>query len=254
MGEMEQNLASIYKVDKNIPIPLYYQLKEVVLEQIRNQTLKVGDALPTEIELCEVLNISRPTVRQAFTELVAEGYLNRKKGKGTYVAAPKVHGDFFNKLKSFNEEMVDKNLVPSTKVLELKMVAKMGWINSELKMSMDEELVKLSRVRYGQDSPLVVVDTYLPYDQFSGLLQENFEVNSLYTLLEDKYHAKVHKVSRTISAVTASHKDAILLDIPQGSAICFVKTVAMDEHNHPIEYSEARYAGERNEFTIELYA
>ena len=71
------------KINKNIPIPLYYQLKELLLEYIENSD---EDAvLPTETTLCSIHNISRSTVRQALGELTAEGYITRKKGKGTAI-------------------------------------------------------------------------------------------------------------------------------------------------------------------------
>jgi GntR family transcriptional regulator len=67
-------------LNKNIPVPLYYQLKQLIREQITANKLQIDDYLPTEIELGTILNISRSTVRQALNELVAEGYLYRKIG------------------------------------------------------------------------------------------------------------------------------------------------------------------------------
>lgn len=78
-----------FKLDKNIPIPLYYQLKQQIIREITNNRLKPGDSIPTEEEFSRALNISRPTIRQALGELVNEGYIYRLKGKGTFVSPPK---------------------------------------------------------------------------------------------------------------------------------------------------------------------
>lgn len=73
-------------VDRNSPIPIYYQLKLHFKQQMEANTLRPGDRLPTEMELCEVFNVSRAPIRQALTELAREGYLYRRAGQGTFVA------------------------------------------------------------------------------------------------------------------------------------------------------------------------
>jgi len=76
----------MFKIDKSVPIPIYYQLKECIKEKIRSGEFKPGDRIPTEQELCEMFGISRTPVRQALTELVYEGILYRKPGRGTFVS------------------------------------------------------------------------------------------------------------------------------------------------------------------------
>ena len=71
------------KLDKSVPIPLYFQLKELILSEIKNGNYPSGSLIPTENELSEAFEISRTTVRQAITELVQEGWLYRVKSKGT---------------------------------------------------------------------------------------------------------------------------------------------------------------------------
>ena len=73
------------KLDKNTPIPLYFQLKGIILSDIQDNCFSVGDTIPTENELVEYYHISRSTVRQAISELVQEGWLTRKASKGTFV-------------------------------------------------------------------------------------------------------------------------------------------------------------------------
>jgi ribose transport system substrate-binding protein len=68
---------------KQSPLPLYHQLKEILLKYVKNNS--EGTYLPTEIEIGEYFKISRPTVRQALKELENDGHITREKGKGTYV-------------------------------------------------------------------------------------------------------------------------------------------------------------------------
>ena len=115
-------------LNKNIPIPLYYQLKTILLEYIREEHKDLEKPIPTEVEISEYFGISRPTVRQAINELVVEGYLYRVKAKGTFVSKPKISQDFLLTLDSFNNEMRKKGLVPSTKILERKSKSDERWL------------------------------------------------------------------------------------------------------------------------------
>lgn len=242
-----------FKLDKNIPVPLYYQLKQHIINEIQNKHLRIGDCIPTEAEFSSMLNISRPTIRQALSELVTEGYLHRLKGKGTFVSRPKIDERFFQQLQSFNHEMLQKGLKPSTKVLDLKVVGGIGGINEELDIKPDEDLIYLGRLRFADDEPIVFLETYLPYKFCQGLVNEDFVNNSLYTILEDKYNKKVVRVSRKIEAVNASNTDSKMLNIKKNQAVCLVKTIAFSDDNVPVEYSIARYRGDRNQFSVELF-
>lgn len=250
---MTDSLQNI-KLDKSIPIPLYYQLKREILEMINNGTLKTGEMLPAEPEVCEKLLISRTTVRQAFSELVDDGYLIRFKGKGTYIAKQKVKDRFLSKLESFNDEMRAKGATPHTKVLALEEIAGNPECNSYLNIPMDKSLIHLCRVRYADNTPMVYVDTYLPAQQYQKLLQIDFTQSSLYEELEKIYGVRVKNAHREIEAVLARKKEAECLEIEPNKPICFVRTVSYaDDRSKPIEYSLARYRGDRTKFEVETY-
>lgn len=243
---------SDFHLKKDIPVPLYYQLKQQILEKILANELQVDEQIPKEMELGDVLGISRSTIRQAINELVSEGYLYRIKAKGTFVSKPKVDEGFFQKLESFNQEMLLKGLKPSTKVIALKAIQGMESVNKRLQISVEERLIYLCRVRYADDEPVVYLETYLPYDRYKGLLKEDFTAQSLYSVLEQKYNSRVARAVREIEATNATSQEIKLLNMKQNSAICLVKTVAYTTCDVPVEYSVARYRGDRNKFTVEL--
>ncbi len=95
------------KVSKDNPIPLHYQIKEILQEMIENEVLKPGQSIPTERELCVIQGVSRMTVNKAIMSLVNEGLIYREQGKGTFVAYPKVNREI-SPLKSFSEQMERK--------------------------------------------------------------------------------------------------------------------------------------------------
>ena len=244
-----------YTLHKDIPVPLYYQLKLQILADIREGRLKVGDMIQPECDLCRQLGVSRPTVRQAMSELVAEGHLTRRKGKGTFVALPAtrpVDARFFQGLQSFHDEMIQKGLVPSTEVLGVKMVTDRPDAANFLELGEDKRLIHLCRLRSANDRKLVVVDTWLSYGRFRTLMNEDFASKSLYGLLEAKYGVRVDRAVRQFEAADASPEDAWMLEMEPGRAICRVQTRAYSG-DEPIEFSLARYRGDRNIFTVELF-
>ena len=240
-------------LDKNIPIPLYYQLKKQILSLIVNSRIKEGELLPAENDLCKMLNVSRPTIRQAFTELVNEGYLNRYKGKGTFASSPKVNDRFFSRLESFHDEMVEKGYHPKTLVVKADKVYGPHEANEQLSLPLNAPLIYLSRVRFVDTTPLVYVETFLPYNEYKRLLEVDFTVNSLYDSLENMYHKRVNRVRREFVAVNARPKEAELLQISKNKALIQVKTVAYSsDAPTPLEFSIARYRGDLNKFNVEL--
>ena len=93
-------LSGLY-LDKTSPMPLYEQLRQALLEAIISGSIQEGTKLPTEEELCDQLGISRPVARQAYSALIAEGYVERMRGRGTFVHRQENRGRFLNAQLSF---------------------------------------------------------------------------------------------------------------------------------------------------------
>lgn len=243
-------LQTTRRIRKDLPIPLYYQLKEILLEHIEHA--HPGEALPTETELCEQFNISRPTVRQAMSELVNEGYVRRRKGKGTIVARPRIRQDFLQVLESFNSEMSRKGFVPATRSLTCELRNADDQVASTLQISAGATIIFLERLRFADDEPIVYVQTSLPHHLLEGLEKRNFERHSLYETIEQEYGYTIDHAVRTLEADLARTPLADLLQVPEGAPIQFIETVAYLSDDTPVEYSRAHYRGDRNKFTYTL--
>jgi len=241
-----------FMLNKDVPIPLYYQFKVILLEKIRSGELAEAECLPTEMTFVAELGISRSTLRQAFNELVNEGYLVREKGKGTFVSKPKVDEGFFQKLDSFNHEMNLKGLKPGTKVLSLAALPGRADVNRQLGLRDDEKLILLSRIRMADDEPLIYLETWLPYMPFASILDVDFTTESLYQVLEERFHSRVERAVRKIEAVGATSLEASMLGVKPGAPVCLVRSTAYLADGTAIEHSIARYRGDRNQFTVEL--
>ncbi len=239
-------------LNKDVPVPLYYQFKQILLEKITSGALAESECLPTEMTFVSMLGISRSTVRQAFHDLVNEGWLTREKGKGTFVRKPKIDEGFFLKLDSFNQEMRLKGLEPGTQVLNQARVAGRPEINRQLSLPGEAALLYLCRLRKADGEPVVYLETWLPFEPVQALLSEDFTTRSLYDALEERYNWRVERAVRKIEAVGATAREAKFLGLKSGAPICLVRSTAYLEDGTPIEHSIARYRGDRNQFTVEL--
>jgi len=239
------------KLEKDSPVPLYYQLKERIKKEIQEGRLSSGDSIPSEREFVDGCGISRPTVRQAITELVSEGILHREKGRGTFVAKPKIDQWFLESLTSFSKEMELKGVKHHTKTLRQEMIEPDTTLTSIFGMECGKVLC-LERLRYVEEQPVVAVTSYIPVDLAPGLESENFEKASLYDLIENKYGLKISHARRVLESINVSEEDKSLLEVEPDAAIHLIRTTAFLEGSVPFEYSVARYRGDKNSFTVTL--
>jgi GntR family transcriptional regulator len=246
---MEMLLKGLLK--RNIPIPLYYQLKEIVLNEILNGKLEAGDCLPTENEFMSSYQISRATVRQAMTELVNENYLTRQKGKGTFVSKPKITQQYINRVETYKEQMNKIGMNPTTEVIIFQITKANLAIGKELGLAKGAKIIELVRLRLIDAEPIVVAKTYMPYEICAFVLEHNMQEESLYQILAEHSETRITKVKRTIEAVVAGESIAKRLKIMRGDAIQIIRTSAVNSKEQVIEYTIAKYRGDRNLFVVE---
>ena len=237
------------RINREIPIPLYYQLQNIILDMINSGELQPGYYIPTESELGQMYQLSRTTVRQAIMGLVMEGKLHRVKGKGTFVAKPKIVQDFMRKLEPFSAQIGRLGLVPSTKVLDMSCVEAPQEVTEVF--GSKEPVIRLNRLRYADFEPIVVLSTYLPMT-CKDILHQDMERLGLYEFLSRDERTRVCIATRQIEAVAAGKYESELLHIDFGSPIQMTTTIGRSANNEPIEYSVAKYRGDKNKFVVEL--
>lgn len=237
-------------LDKSIPIPLYYQLIEILQDYVNDHDDNVP--FPTESELCRIFSVSRPTVRQAISELVTEGMVVRYQRRGSFVRKRKITQDFLLNIISFNDEMQSKGLKPKTKVLSFCTRVPPPDVIRSLNLKTKETTFFLSRLRSIDKEPIVLVNTYLPSSLLEGMLTKDLEKESLYHLIQHEYGYKIQRTVRILEIRRAGKYEASQLNIKEGDPIHYIQTVAYTDNNVPIEFSTAYYNGERNKFTVEV--
>ena len=242
-----------FSVDKTSPTPIYYQLKEQLALLIRNGTYQVGGQLPSEVAISQQLGISRGTVRQAINALVAEGRLHRVRGRGTFVTEPPatmLH--LAQRFTSFAEDMRERNVPFSTRVLAGKVMPAEGRLLTKLALSYGDNVTYLERLGSIEGEPFVLAFTYLPEALSPGLLEKDLTDRPLYEVLEGDYGLRLTHANRTLEASRADEYEAQLLQVPEGSPIHFMHSLAYLDDGRPAEYSRLRFRGDRSRITFEV--
>jgi len=201
-------------IDKNSPVPYYYQLEQLLRERVENGEWKPGDNLPPEAGLCSTFGVSRTVVRQALNKLCQDGVVYKEKGKGTFVAKPKLQEKFIQRTYGFYQEMREKGLEVESKILEHEIVEPPTRIRTLLKLTEGQKVVKTSRLRSVNKELIMFTTTYVRSDLCPELEKEDLTNRSLYQLLWDKYGVRISYGHRTLEAVAASKYEADMLEVP----------------------------------------
>jgi len=238
-------------IDKDLPIPYHYQLRELLRDEIASGHWVVGERLPSERELCEAFNLSRTTIREAIDALVNEGLLRREKGRGTFIAKPKITEKWLETPDSFTDSMLEQGYQLETKVLSLTVENSPYKVSRELRLRTDEPVIVLNRLRIILQEPILLVTSYIPQKLCPELVNEDFSRQSLYQLWREKYNIRITQAKRFMEAVAADELEANLLNVRQGSPLMLIESTAYLEDGTPVEYFKARHRGDRTRFEVE---
>jgi GntR family transcriptional regulator, N-acetylglucosamine utilization regulator len=230
-------------------VPLYVRVREAIRDRIAAGEWKPGDLIPAESKLLDVFAVSRATIRQALLELVREGLLVRKQGRGTFVATRKIV-ERLPQLVSFSEEMRREGLRASTRSAKVEVVEAPPRVAAALHVSPADTFIRLERVRCADGQPIVLLVSYVPTalgvdpdEDFSG---------SLYALLEDKYGIEFGEALQVIEAGAADKDVAAQLDVEQGDPILIIRRGVFTRDGRALEYVEGFYPADRYRYTVRL--
>ena len=239
-------------IDKGIPVPLYYQLKNIIKLDIENGTLPVGTAIPTENEIASYYQLSRSTVRQALLALTNEGYLTRKASKGTFVTEPTSKSGFIRSFEPFYQQVAKTGKKPRTELINLNVIQPSKQIQRYLGLKDDEKVISLFRRRYADDIPTVTIQNYIPYTLCPFILSYDFTQNSLYEILMSRNESKIKNTKSIVSSELATTEDSRLLNIEVNAPMLCFHNISITANGTVVDYAFARYRGDENKFEIDV--
>ncbi|MEJ2487978.1 MAG: GntR family transcriptional regulator [Anaerolineales bacterium] len=240
------------EIERESYVPLYIQVIDALREYIEENELSPGYRLPGEAELCRIFDVSRTVIRQALQELEYKGLIYKKKGKGTFVARPKIHEGLFQELTGFYQDMQARGHSPKSDVLKQEKVKATRKIAVYLEIAEGDPVIQIDRLRFINDEPIVLVTTYFPYDICPPLLDVDLTERSLYAFLEEEHDLHITRGKRFLEAVAANQIEAELLDVPLGAPLILLDSVSYLADGTPLEYYHASHRGDRSRFEAEL--
>lgn len=242
---------------RDLRVPLYEQLRRVLLAEIREQSLSAGSPLATEADLCERFGVSRTVVRQALGELERQGHLTRVQGKGTFVSEPKLREHFLDRAGGLYHDLASRGHSVRSDVLACEEREADAAAASAMALAPGSWVVVLDRVRHVDGEALVFTRSYLPTwlgpDLGATLRSADLGATSLYALLESRYGVRVVAADRTIEAVPLERWVAHHLGVRTGAASLRLRSIARDANQQPVEYFEAWHRGDRTLFEVHVH-
>ena len=227
-------------------LPLYVKIEDDLQFKINSGEWSVGDRIPPEKELEESYDVSRITVRRALDDLVQKGYLNRERGKGTFVLDPP--NDVNDKpsytvVKSFTNEMLELGKKPITTWAEVKKIQATSVIARHLEVSEKTLLLKISRVRGADNKVITYSVTYIPYTNKYSLNSQDY-YGSLYDYL-GRFGIHVNRQTEYVEAVPPTHELMQYLDMNKPEPLLKRVREIADSNSNYSEYSINYYIGSR---------
>ncbi len=238
-------------IDKSQPMPLYYQVKESLLEKIKSGQFCVGDLVPSETELQENYQVSRITIRRAVQELVSEGYLYTQQGKGTFVSKPKAAQEL-NMISSWAETVTALGMHPQSRVIHLSEEPAPANVAQMLELPAGEKVFRMERIRYADDEPVCLMTNYLVPAFVPGFLSTGLKGESLYEMLEREYHIVFGRAEETVEAKAAKPNEAALLNIKKGAPLLYATRITRDTADRPVEVVITITRSDRYSYKIRL--
>lgn len=237
-------------VKEDSPKPLYQQVADWIIENIKSGKWKKGYKLLAEEDLAKQLEVSRGTLRKAISILIEQGLLVQIQGKGTFVDEQKISYPFAQELISFAESMESKGYTFETRVLAQKVVQPSETIQSKLNVGAYDLVLYLKRVRYINDEPAIILENWVSLKQCnSGIEDENFEKISLFAAIEKYTDSKLAMGIRNFSAKSLNAEQAKLLNLKVNDPVLYLDQITFNQKKIPIECSQVLLRTDKYEIT-----
>lgn len=243
--------TGLARPDRRRPEPLWHQAETALRSLIERGEWASGSQIPNEDRLCEMLGISRITVRHALRNLEEAGLLRREHGRGTFVRSATVVAGVRG-LTSFTDEMKTLALAPSTRLLQAHRVLATEEMADALEIALGDSVVQLKRLRLGNGMPIGIQTSHLPEARVPGLYEEAARVQSLYAWLKERCDINPVKAKEVYRVGRVDEADAEVIQLAAGTPAFEVERIAFDSRG-PFEYALSTMRADRYEIRSTLY-
>jgi GntR family transcriptional regulator len=233
------------------PTPLYAQIETVLASNIAGGSLPPGSQLPTEDSLIERFGVSRTTIRKAIQNLADRGFIEIRRGKGTFVRQPKITQEL-TELSGFVEDMQALGRNPTARLIDKEIVPASDVVARHLALTTGALVVRIQRLRLADGAAISFDETYLPLEIGQKIITNDLEIEPIFSLLEQKYDIPLLEADYRLEAVSAEPAVSSALGIETGAPIFLIERTSYGAGNQPIDYEKLHYRGDMIRFVTRL--
>ncbi|NLK88157.1 MAG: GntR family transcriptional regulator [Clostridiaceae bacterium] len=242
-------------INKYSNVPLYSQLKHLIIKKIESGEYKGESRIPSEQELCELYDISRPTVRQAISELTNNGYLYKEKGKGTFVAKSKSKVDIKD-YTGFTDSILDNQDPSQHDILSLHVVklSDADFLESVFgsqSYSGNSEFAEISYLTAEEGGVLSYNVSFVPLALFPDLIEDLKARRPSYEILRGKYPLLPVRTKSSLEIVYTDQADAQYLQVQTGFPVIKIHNTLYSKSGQPVEHIIAKYRADKCQLVFE---
>jgi len=233
-------------------LPLYQRLRDELAQRINRQDWRPGELIPSESELAGAHGIAVGTVRKAIDLLVADGVLERRQGRGTFVRRARFNSSLFRFFR-FQSERGERR-VPESRILRRETMPAPSAVASALGLEAGSEVIFLSRLRLVDGEPLLAEEIWIERRRFAALVDLDTDGfgDLLYPLYEDLCGVVVTSAEETLTVEIADPLKSRLLAREPGAPLVVIERIAFDLERRPVEWRRSRGPADRFRYHVEI--
>ena len=239
------------ELDFNGREQLYYQLYNILFQDIMNGTYPIGSFIPAESELMKTHHVSRATARKSMEMLSNNGLVCKKPGKGTLVIA-NVPNTSPKRVVRYTRMYDEDHIIAVKRVISKNIVMATKEIANKLQVQEGSELFQLKRVRCAGNEPFYVEINYFDKAFVPTIMERDFTKESLRVYLLNTFHIEWSYAQQEIYSIQSNEELSYLLKVPMGSPLLYIKRVSYDKENIPREFVSSYYRADKYHLEIEL--
>lgn len=245
-------------INKYSNVPLYSQLKNLIMEKISSGEYLMDSKIPSEQEFCELYEISRPTVRQAINELTNSGYLYKEKGKGTFVAAPKAQVDI-KYYSGFTDSILDSAEPGSHQIIETNIIGDSSseWLCNIFKTqstySSRSDFAEIKYISLQDEKILSLNISYISINMFPDIIRDLKANKPSHDILRGKYPLLPIKTKSKLEIVYTDQSEARYLQVQSGQPLIKIETILFSKNGQIVEFIISKYRADKCKLLFENY-
>ncbi|MDT5011665.1 MAG: GntR family transcriptional regulator, N-acetylglucosamine utilization regulator [Mycobacterium sp.] len=241
--QIQQFFERVGQLDRRSPVPLYYQLQELLKRDIDAEHWRPGEVLPSESELESHLDVSRTVIRKALDVLEADGQVIRQRGRGTVVAQPKLQYNAVNTVQEWRNEDLSRRAVLS-EVIDVRLINAGNNLAHFLQVPSSEQLFEVTAV-VSVGHPVSLTQAYVRCDASPELTKAAvsgsappLEVGGpdLLHQLATRWGLAIYRSEMSVEATTANEFECQSLQLRKGATTFLVSSLVQDIENEPIAF------------------